>query len=224
MSEKQQNDFHLVHTSGVMTRQVYKTSLKFQIRIISFSILALLVTLIGISGCATKKLYYGVEATDLSGLFIGMERPDVERITGSATKVFECDSGSIVTYLYDRGWTGCVGEGTCKSEDESKLQTMEIVADVFSVGMFSGALNMCIEPCQKGHLEVLYNDQNGLVGVVEHPTFRYGHCWNKWNTAQEGYPCNRIYENRRPSSVPSQLLLYIDSMVRPDQICDKLMK
>lgn len=184
----------------------------------------MIITLSGISGCATKKFYYGVEATDLSGLFTGMKRPDVERITGSATKVHECDSGSIVTYLYDRGWTGCVGEGMCKDEDESKLQTMEIVADVFSVGMFSGALGMCIDPCQKGHLEVLYDDHNGLVGVVEHPTFRKGHCWNRWNSQHENYPCSQIYENRRPSSVPSHLLLFIDSMVRPDQICDKLIQ
>jgi hypothetical protein len=54
-----------------------------------------------LSGCATKKFYHGVEATDLSGLFIGINRPDVEKITGSATKVFECDSGTIATYLYD---------------------------------------------------------------------------------------------------------------------------
>jgi len=207
-----------------MTKHVDKDQLSVHNRAITLFILVLFLTVLGISGCATKKFYYGVEETDLSGLFIGMRRQDVEKITGGAIKVFECDSGAVVTYLYDRGWTGCVGEGRCKEEDESKLQAMEMGADIFSLGMFSGALNQCIEPCQKGHLEVLYNDKNELAGVVEHPTFRDNYCWNRGNKAHQGYPCNRIYKHRRPSSVPAQLLLYIDEMVRPDQICGNLMR
>ena len=188
----------------------------------AYALLAWLVLLATLSGCATRKFFHGIEGSDLSGLVKGYTPAEVEHITGAPISTFACDTGGIRTYLYDRGWTGCVGEGRCKPENESGLHAMEIGADLFSPGMFSGTLNMCIDTCQKGHLEVLYNERNELVGVVEHPAIREGHCWNRWNNSHQGYPCNSIYQHRRPSTVPPGLLLFVDTRVTWEQICDRL--
>ena len=174
--------------------------------------LLLIAACLTVSSCATQKFYHGIEATNLSGLFYGMKRHDAEKVTGSALKEVKRGSGVVVTYLYDRGWIGCVGEGGCEAEDESKLQAAEIVADIFSLGTFSYALNQCKEPCQKGHLEVFYNDKNVIIGARERPAKKEGYCWGRWNKRSEGYPCFNIYDNRRPSSVSPQLILFSDAI------------
>lgn len=177
-----------------------------------------------VSGCATKKLYHGVEATDLSGLFYGMERLDAEKITGSPKREFQCDYGSIVTYVYDRGNTGCVGEGRCDPENEAKAQSIEIIADVFSLGGMSAVINKCITPCQEGHLELFFDKEDHLIGVRELPTDRDVYCWTGDNDSWRGYPCSRIYNNRQPSTVSEALILEIPAEDIPGRICDQFTK
>ena len=174
-----------------------------------------------ISSCATQKFYHGLEATNLTGLSHGMKRLDAEKITGNPKREFQCDSGTIVTYIYNRGYTGCIGAGRCDPENETKLQTVEIVADVFSFGMMSANINLCITPCQKGHLELFFDNKEQLIGIRELTTDRDNYCWTSGNKPHQGYPCNRIYSNRRPSSVPDKLILFIDQEDIPNKICDQ---
>ena len=182
--------------------------------------LLLVITCLATSSCATKKFYNGVEATDLSGLIYGISRTDVKTITGNPKREFQCESGSsIVTYVYDQGYTGCVGEGRCKAEDEKYLQATEIGMVYFTAGLFSWALNNCITPCQEGILELSYDSEDRLIGVRELPPYREGYCWDigGWNKPHEGCPCSRIYANSRSSSVPEQLILDKD----PEDTCEK---
>ena len=186
--------------------------------------LYLLVASFGISGCATKKIYHGVEATNLSGLFYGMSRHDAELITGEPKREFQCDSGTIVTYVYDRGYMGCMGEGRCKLESETMHHATEIVLDAMTLGLTSVVGNWCITPCQKGHLELFFNAENRLIGARELPTDRDVYCWTGSNDPWAGYPCTRIYSNRRPSTLPEELILKIDPEDIPDKICDPFSK
>ena len=178
-----------------------------------------------ISSCATQKKYHGVESTNLASLVYGMNRIDAEKITGKPEREFQCDyPGSILTYIYDRGYTGCIGDGGCKPENETKDQTVEIIFDLFSFGGVSAVINKCITPCQKGHLELFFNWEGRLIGARELPTDRDVYCWTGNNDSWEGYPCTRIYNNRQPSTVSEALLLKIPAEDIPDRICDQFTK
>jgi hypothetical protein len=162
---------------------------------------------LGISSCATKKLYHGVEATNLTDLFYGMPRHDAELITGEPKREFQRDSETIVTYVYDRGYTGCIGEGRCDPDRETTTHAVEILLDAIMLGGASAIINWCITPCQKGHLELFFNAENRLIGARELPTDRDVYCWTGDNDPWRGYPCTRIYNYRRPSTVPEELIL-----------------
>jgi hypothetical protein len=178
--------------------------------------LLLIIASLGISSCATKKLYHGVEATDLTDLFYGMRRLNAEKIIGSPKREFQCDSGSIVTYVYDRGYTGCVEDRSCDPEKETGVQTIEIIGDVFYFGMMSMSLNECITPCQEGHLELFFDRDNRLIGVRELPSDRDDFCWNKREDK-----CARYYNYRQPSSISKSLIFEINPEDIPDKICDQ---
>ena len=177
------------------------------------------------SGCQTSKVIDGVPATDLSGLYVGISRIDTEKITGEAIREFQCGSGTIVTYLYDRGWMGCGTDGLCQLGGESEEIAREVQAKTHSVGIrpsdFIAGKPYCIDPCQKGHLEVFFNQQDRMIGVRELPTEKDVYCWGRGNKRHGGYPCDWINDHPRPSSVPKSLILYIDPEDIPDKICDQ---
>jgi hypothetical protein len=127
---------------------------------------------LSIVSCATQNLYDGVEATDLASLTYGMNRNDVEKYIGEALREFQCASGTIVTYIYDRGYVGCVKDGTCDPEKEDALQTFEVVGDVFLFGMATVNIGECINPCQEGHLEIYFDQDDRIIGARELPTDR----------------------------------------------------
>jgi hypothetical protein len=174
------------------------------------------------SGCQTSKVIDGVPATDLSGLYVGISRIDTEKITGEAIREFQCGSGTIVTYLYDRGWIGCGGDAGCQSGGEAEEIVRETPADNYFFGIHYDFISRsCIDPCQKGHLEVFFNQQDRMIGVRELPTEKDVYCWGRGNKRHRGYPCDWINDHPRPSSVPKSLILYIDPEDIPDKICDQ---
>jgi hypothetical protein len=181
--------------------------------------LLLVMASLGISSCATQKLYHGVEATNLSGLFHGMIRYDAERITGKAKREFQCDSGSIVTYIYDRGYTGCVEDRTCDPEKETGLHAVEIIGDVFILGGFTMLINECISPCQEGRLELFFDGEDRLIGVRELPSDRDDFCWDSREDK-----CINFYNNRHTPTVPKSLILEINPEDIPDKVCDQFAK
>ncbi|MES9937692.1 MAG: hypothetical protein ABW153_14700 [Sedimenticola sp.] len=181
----------------------------------------ILIVVFALFGCATNKINYGKSATDFSSMSRGMQRVDVEKKVGQHIREFECQSGTIVTYVYDRGWIGCIGEKRCKPEDIPSNRAWNAAFDVFSLGLFSILWTQCIEPCQKGNLEAFYNKTNNLIGVRELPGDRNGYCWTSENDAQQDYRCSRIYNHPQPSSIPEQLIIYIDPVDIPHKICDQ---
>lgn len=177
--------------------------------------------LLGICGCATQKFYHGVDATNLTGLFYGMTRLDAEAITGNPKRVLQCVAGSIVTYVYDRGYTGCIIDRTCNPENETNTQTIEIIGDFFYIGLPSMSINECITQCQKGHLELFFDGNNRLIGAREVKSDRDNFCWIKRNNYHDNYKCRRIYTYRRPSTVPESLLLEIYQEDISVKFCDQ---
>lgn len=114
--------------------------------------LLMFIACLAISICATKIRYRGTEATDLSVLFYGMSRAEAEKITGKSNKEVQSAGGSVVTYIYDRGYTGCIKDGTCDPDRESETQIFEIVY----IGLASGVIGNCITRCQKGNLQLFF--------------------------------------------------------------------
>lgn len=174
------------------------------------------------SGCAAPRYYRGVEATDLAELKTGISRSCAEKVVGVPINELQCDGGAIVTYVYDRGWTGCVGERRCDPENENGALAWEIGANLFSFGMATAALNMCITPCQKGYLELFFDYQAGLIGVRELPTARDEYCWDPFSKFLE--QCGRVYLHRRPRTVDESLILKIPEEDDSDRICNQFVR
>lgn len=186
------------------------------IRVFALLFLTCAVALSGASGCATKRKFHGLPATDLSGLDYGMQRLSAESITGDAVKEFRCNAGTIVSYRYDRGWVGCLEEGSCEPETEARSQTAEIVIAPFTLGLYSLMEPECAKPCQQGILELFFDRDDRLIGARELPTDRDDFCWRARTEK-----CARFYQYRRPPTISESLVLQIDPENIPDKICDQ---
>jgi hypothetical protein len=193
-----------------------------KIRIIFVKFTLLMAASMVIFGCATKRIYHGVESTDLSGLYYGMKLDDVEAILGSAERELQCDSGRIITYAYDRGYAGCLKDGTCIQSESAHLKG-EIMVDVLTFGIFSVIWPQCLNTCQRGHLELYFDRDNELIGARERATDRDNFCWRKRNSPDVADPfergfCSRVFTYRRPSSVSE--ILKLNTLDLPDNKCD----
>jgi hypothetical protein len=155
---------------------------------------------------------------------MGMSRNEAAKITGRAKREFQCDLGNIVTYVYDRGYTGCIEDGTCVQTESEHLRG-ELMADVLTFGLISALEPQCLKTCQKGYLELYFNSKDELIGVREIPTDRDGLCWESRNSSHRVDPfqrnfCSRVFTYRRPSTVSKSLLLHIEPEDIPEKICD----
>jgi hypothetical protein len=177
-------------------------------RVGNTDLLRLLVVIasMAITSCATQKIYHGMEATNLSGLFYGMTRLEAEKITGKHKKETQCDAGSIVTYIYDRGYRGCINS-SCDPDRETIDQYFEIVGDFFTLGLATYSMSQCRNPCQKGNLQLFFDKEGYLIGVREMAPDKDNWCRKRDRKAWGGISCSSIYWNRKPSTVPKTLIL-----------------
>jgi hypothetical protein len=120
-----------------------------------------------------------------------------------------------VTYVYDRGYVGCIETKICDQERESSAKVGEVFFDIFSLGMMSMAISDCIMPCQKGYLEIFFDQSDHMIGARELPTDRSDYCWRRRTDTCEWY-----YKNRLPISISKDLILDIDPEDIPEKICD----
>jgi hypothetical protein len=170
-----------------------------------------------ISSCATQKSYHGIDATDLSWLFHGMPRTEVEAMLGNPIKEMQCRKAKLVTYLYDRGYKGCEGKKYC--DDDPILYFHEVMNMFDTLGANLFISNNCFSTCQKGNLEIFYDENGNLRGVKETEPAKDSWCWKHFKvfTGHQGMgprrtvSCSSIYRVREPSTVPKRLIFEIDS-------------
>ena len=175
-----------------------------------------------ISSCATQKIYHGIDATDLSGLFDGMSRANVEIITGRPIKENQCNKGSVVTYHYDRGFKGCLRRSRCSPSSELEM-TLGESTGFYYLGIPTFVHHYCLAACQTGSIQIFYDLNANLRGVKEITSDidKDSFCWKHYsfNSQHPGrrmkVSCSRIYRERQPSTLPKKLILEIDA----DEYC-----
>jgi len=156
-----------------------------------------------LTGCATQKAYIGHEATDLSGIKLGLSRSELESRLGPPERT-DVEGGQVrAWYVYDRGYVGTL-------EDKSSLEKLGwapvmMWGEMVSLGV-AGWMTVCATPCQKGHLIVTYGPEGNLVTATEqflpddHPDVST--CRSSGVRADHGV-CWGVRERIRPSSLPA---------------------
>ena len=171
-------------------------------RTLAFFFCALLPLALMVPGCAAKRNYWGHPATDLSSLSAGTPRSRVDTLLGPPDRQGESDGIRQAWYLYDRGFVGTL-EDTSVGE---KILWAPIMAwgELVSLGLVE-LMILCQAPCQKGLLEVGYDQEDRLLQATEqippdtHPAVRG--CMTR-PVRNDLAVCQGVRERRRPSTLP----------------------
>jgi hypothetical protein len=153
-------------------------------------------------GCAAKSIYWGHPTTDLSPPGAGTPRSRVDTLLGPPYTQDESNGVLRAWYLYDRGFVGTL-EHTSAGE---KILWAPIMAwgELVSLGLVE-LMILCQTPCQKGLLEVKYDQGDRLVQATEHippdahPALKGGMTRAVRNDLAV---CQGVRERRRPSTLP----------------------
>ena len=154
------------------------------------------------SGCSAKSAYTGHAATNLSWLHFGLSRAEVEETLGPPEKVESLNDGAKSWHIYDRGFVGSL---ETESIGEKIAWTPIMVwGELVSLGIVELMIR-CQVPCQKGLLEIVYDDSGHLLTTTEnflpdnHPELN--NCTTTAVRADVAI-CQGVREKVRPSSVP----------------------
>ncbi|MGB5495156.1 MAG: hypothetical protein WBM97_11840 [Sedimenticolaceae bacterium] len=167
-----------------------------------FFVCTLLPLVLMLPGCAAKSMYWGHPATDLSSLSAGTPRSRVDALLGLPDKQDESNGIRHAWHLYDRGFVGTL-EGTSAGE---KILWAPIMAwgELVSLGLVE-LMILCQTPCQKGLLEVKYDQEGHLLQATEHippdahPAVK--ECMTR-PVRNDLAVCQGVRERRRPSTLP----------------------
>lgn len=171
-------------------------------RSVAFFAFALLPLALMLPGCAAKSNYWGHPATDLSSLSAGTLRSHVDALLGPPDRQEEANGIRQAWYLYDRGFVGTL-EDTSAAE---KILWVPIMAwgELVSLGLVE-VMILCQAPCQKGLLEVEYDQEGRLLRATElippdeHPAVK--ECMTR-PVRNDLAVCQGVRERRRPSTLP----------------------
>jgi hypothetical protein len=169
---------------------------------IAFFVCALLPLALILPGCAAKRNYWGHPATDLSSLSAGTPRSRVDDLLGAPERQDESNGIKQAWYIYGRGFVGTL-EGTSVGE---KILWAPIMAwgELVSLGLVE-LMILCQAPCQKGLLEVRYDQEDRLLQAAEqippdaHPAVKG--CMTR-AVRNDLAVCQGVRERRRPSTLP----------------------
>jgi hypothetical protein len=169
---------------------------------IAFFVCALLPLALMLPGCAAKRNYWGHPATDLSSLSAGTPRSRIDDLLGAPERQHESSGIKLAWYLYDRGFVGTL-EDTSAGE---KILWAPIMAwgELVSLGLVELMIH-CQAPCQKGLLEVRYDQQDHLLQATEQiPPDEHPAVKGCMTTAvrNDFAVCQGVRERRRPSTLP----------------------
>jgi len=168
----------------------------------AFFVCAFLPLALVLPGCAAKRSYWGHPATDLSSLSAGTPRSRVDALLGPPDKQDDSNGAGQAWYLYDRGFVGTL-EYTSAGE---KILWAPIMAwgELVSLGLVE-LMILCQAPCQKGLLEVDYDQEDRLLQATEqvpphtHPAVKG--CMTR-AVRNDLAVCQGVRERRRPSTLP----------------------
>ena len=170
------------------------------------ALLMLLIIFIA-SGCASNKYRDGAEASDLSGVYVGMPRTNFEDLVGKPIEQSETREQILATYEYDRGYIGCKAAGRCL---EVPTKTTEVLVAIGTLGFSEANIWYDVHKCQLGYLGVRYGPEGRLINIRVLPPepFKGGtYLWDKEQPEPKPwYPCREIYYHPQPLTAPDAVL------------------
>ena len=160
----------------------------------------LFVACISLVACMTKITTYGINATDLSSLHIGMKRYKLDELLG-VPEILDISDNSVISantytakYTFNRGYTPKVED---RPGERPIAFTVGLALDVFTAG--TAYFLDCGPPCQKAILVVRFDASDELVNAYEAPAPVTGccaparKCWSA---------CAEVRGRLHPSTLP----------------------
>jgi hypothetical protein len=160
------------------------------------------------SGCATNASRDGIDALNLSSVYVGMPRSNFEELVGEPIEQSQTREHVFHTYKYDRGYTGCFESGRCQEAENSK--TAETLLLIGTLGLSGLSTWYEVNKCQIGYLSASfgYGDKLVNINILAPEPFKGGtYLWDKEQYDPEPwYPCREVYNNPKPSTIPAAVL------------------
>ena len=162
------------------------------------------------NGCSLNG---AVDATDFSGVYVGMFRSDFEKLTGRPIELSEFGDCVEATYEYDRGYVGCVASGRCR-ELSAGEEAFGYVSYAAGTIMTAGAIPWMVwyetNDCQTGYLRTCYGSDNRLISIklLDPRPYKDGtYLWDKdLRKPWLRMPCRHVYTYPQPCTIPPEVL------------------
>ena len=149
-----------------------------------------------LGGCASAAVMGLLDSTDLSGLKKGMSASEVHEVLGKPIESKSISRGTTERHGYDRGYVNPL------SKESPNLYYGLVPAFVFIDVVTFGALGACTLTCQKGWLDLTYDNRGRLVRASEQTADDGGSCWSGRRRPQ----ClNNIASNPKPTTLSTSL-------------------
>jgi hypothetical protein len=123
-------------------------------------LVAIFLLIAGLQACSVKEVMFGIEPDDLSEIEVGTTRGQVEDLLDLAVYEKACPNGTRTMYVYDRGQLAAphpVAAGISTA-----------VLDALTLGA-AEVIYACEIPCQKGLLEIIFDEQDKVLAVKPRP-------------------------------------------------------
>lgn len=122
--------------------------------------LVLILSILHLTACSPVTYSAGIEPDNLSGVTLGTSRNKIEKLLDSPIHTEICTSGSKAFYVYDRGIP--------PHDDPALAALVWVLLDVASLGM-QELFSVCHGLCQRGILEVLYDEELEVAAIMPRP-------------------------------------------------------
>ena len=160
------------------------------------------------SGCASNTSRDGIDALNLSSVYVGMPRSNFEELVGEPIEQSQTREHVLHTYKYDRGYIGCIASGRCEEAKDSK--TADTLLLIGTLGLSGLGTWYEVNKCQIGYLRARYGYGDKLINInilAPEPYKGGTYLWDKEEYDPEPwYPCREVYNHPKPSTVPAAVM------------------
>ena len=161
-----------------------------------FATLLVAIVAIDLSGCSAYVVAVGIDADRVDLIEVGSTRAEVEDLTNAIEHEEACTGGSRVFYVYDRG------QSPEDPDHPVAMPVAQVLVSLLSLGV-PELYYRCAVDCQKGLLEIVYDQQGHVVAGFPHP-YAYDAGWSCGGVRRPGnvHVCDRprLEEGRWPPS------------------------
>ena len=149
-----------------------------------------------LGGCATAAVMGLLDPTDLSGLKKGMSESEIHEILGKPIESKSISRGTTERHGYDRGYVNPLSK-------ESPVLYYGLVPFFSFLDVVTfGSMGVCILTCQKGWLDLTYDNRGRLGHASEKIANDGGSCWTGRTSNQCLY---NIASNPKPTTLSTSL-------------------